>query len=415
MALFDSIRSVGGRVAGAAGRFGGLRGLLGASAAAGMAGLATFASGRPWSFAVPRAHTDLPGTMPGGEVQGAQDEDGGRLPRVARAQVTAPAAPAYDPQLAAEDIAKREQERLAAFQAEQRGLIEQEYAPIFAELDRQIGMAPEQRESFENQISDLERFQAGQVERGKQQAFTELERAREAQQERTLEGLRGLEQTIGQQRQSFLQALGPSADSSAAYMGGELLARAGTRERGNIMRFRDMVFKEIDQKRADVERVAGDQMARIDLWKSQQLADIGRWYEGRINELNMAKATASAEKARAITEIIRGTHLSFLNRLSQLDDNVNQFRQAVSTWQMQRAAEMEDWQARLRASAAYTAPTPQQYKYLNVGPGRYVAVNPYTNEVVGEITYGPASGEEAQRPKRLNQIIQEIGQILPPQ
>jgi len=102
-----------------------------------------------------------------------------------------------------------------------------------------------------------------------------------------------------------------------------------------------------------VKTLASQETRKVDEWKSTKLFELGQFFSEKVNELNMQKANASAEKQRAITEMIGGLEQDFLGRLRQLDDSVINYKSSIATWEMQRAAEMEDYARKLGMSSSY--------------------------------------------------------------
>lgn len=245
---------------------------------------------------------------------------------------------------------KDEQERKA------REGISSAFDPIFAELDRQLGTLPGERSTYETQVANLAGSQGTGVEAERTKGLQSLDRAKGEEEERAQSSLRDLEQDVRNQlraKSSYFGNVG-AGDSSAVGAASEAVTRAGLKARSKILSTRDQALGEIDQKIADVNTLASEQLRKVDEWKSTKLFEVGQFFSQRINELNMQKANASAEKGRAIAEIINGLEAQFVQRLRQLDDAVVNYKSSINTWQMQRAAEMEDYKTKLGLAAQYS-------------------------------------------------------------
>jgi hypothetical protein len=52
--------------------------------------------------------------------------------------------------------------------------LSQQYDPVFSELDRRLGLLPEQRNELNQQVTDLEAYQRGEAERGRESQESQL-------------------------------------------------------------------------------------------------------------------------------------------------------------------------------------------------------------------------------------------------
>lgn len=256
-----------------------------------------------------------------------------------------------DARRAAEEAQRRRDEEIAR----ERQAISSEFDPIFSELDRQIGMLPEQRTQFEQQISSLSDSQKQTVAADTTANIGKLDAAGSEEKQKAKSAFRDLEEDIRNQlqaREFYFGAQG-AGDSSAPLMASEAITKAGLKTRGGIINNRDDALTQIELKKSDVNSLATEQNRKIDEWKSNKIFETVQYFTSRADELNQAKANASVEKQRAINDVIRGLQQNFYGRLKELDDSVLNFKSSVSTWQMQRQAELEDYQTKLGLASSY--------------------------------------------------------------
>lgn len=274
-------------------------------------------------------------------------------------------APTFDINAEVENRKRQEEERVRKMQEEQRNSINQAWQPIFAELDRQIGSLPGQRAGYETQVGDLATSQQAGAEASRVQGVNTLNTAKTEEMGRAKTSIRDLEQDIRNQleaKSTYFGNLG-AGDSSAVGRVSEAITKSGLKAKGTILSGRDQAIADIDTKIGDVNNLASEQSRKIDEWKSTKLFEIAETFNNQVNQLNMAKANASAEKQKAISDIIFGLENQLMQRLGQLDDAVINYKSSIATWQQQRAAELEDYGKKLAMNAQYTGGADNQYKY----------------------------------------------------
>lgn len=270
------------------------------------------------------------------------------------------------PALAAPEQAFSLEQEVADQQAKERTLVEQQqqqqregiamsFEPIFKELDRQLSTIPTEKLSYEDQLARLADSQLAGIRDSQAQGEQGLERSKALTRDNAQTSLRDLEEDVRNQLKAGAKYLGVrgSADSSATDEMGEAINRDNQKARSGILSAQDRALGEIEAKIADVKNLASQETRKVDEWKSTKLFEMGQFFSERINELNTQKANATAEQQRAITEMIAGLEQDFLGRLRQLDDSVINYKTSIATWEMQRAAEMEDYRTKLGMTAAY--------------------------------------------------------------
>lgn len=265
----------------------------------------------------------------------------------------------YDPQQQADDTAAREAAARAAEEERVRSAISSEFDPIFSELDRRIGMLPEEKKTFEDQINTLATSQVGTAKTQQERNLGALDASKETEVKQATGSLRDLEGDVRNQllaKSFYFGALG-AGDSSATGRASEAVTKGALKARSNILATRDQALGVIEAKKADVNNLATDQLQKIDQWKSDKLFSTAQFYSQKLDDLNAQKAGAQGEKAKAISQLIQGLSSQFLTRLTQLDDQVTSFKQGVATWQMQRQADLEDYGTKLGMAAKYSSTT----------------------------------------------------------
>lgn len=271
------------------------------------------------------------------------------------------------PATAAPEQAFSLEQEVADQQAKERALVDQQqqqqregiamsFEPIFKELDRQLSTIPTEKLSYEDQLARLADSQLAGIRDSQAQGEQGLERSKALTRDNAQTSLRDLEEDVRNQLKAGAKYLGVrgSADSSATNEMGEAINRENQKARSGILSAQDRALGEIEAKIADVKNLASQETRKVDEWKSTKLFEMGQFFSERINELNTQKANATAEQQRAITEMIAGLEQDFLGRLRQLDDSVINYKTSIATWEMQRAAEMEDYRAKVGMTSSYS-------------------------------------------------------------
>lgn len=252
---------------------------------------------------------------------------------------------------------KEEQERKA------KERISNAFDPIYSELDRQLASLPGRKAEYEGEIGRLADEQRSSAEASRTQSKASLETARGQVGEQAQTSLRDLEGDIRNQLKAKVEMLGPASQSSAADEVSEAVTREGLKGRAKILSTRDAAYADLDQKAADIDNLATEQLGKIESWKSSTLFQIGQDFSDKIDALNKEKANASQTEALAIDERITGLENDFVGRLRQLDDAVLNYKSSIATWQMQRQAELEDYGKKLQMSSSYTKLEDDAKKY----------------------------------------------------
>jgi hypothetical protein len=238
-----------------------------------------------------------------------------------------------------------------------RSEISSAYDPVFSELDRRLGLLPEQMEPLKKQVGELASYQTGEAGLAKERGLESLATEERGEVSRSAGTLRDLSANIRNLLEVAQNLYGGSSAVPAVATG---IGKEATEARGGVLETRDEALRQIQSKATDVEKTFGQQLEKIDLWKSNQLMDITREFEARRDEIEGQKVGASQEKAQNLANLEMKIFTDAQQRLANLDQAVNQYKLNMQTWREQREGELQDYIAKLQATAKYT---PSQYSY----------------------------------------------------
>lgn len=257
------------------------------------------------------------------------------------------------------EIKKQKEEaakRLADQKEEAQSNIADSFSPVFAELDRQLGNLSTVKKQYQDQIAALGDTQASSAEDQRATSLAQLETSKESVDTNTQSSLRSLENDIRNQlkaKAAYFGALG-AGDSSATDAASEAVTREGLKSRATVLSEHDQAMADIESQKNDVNTLASQQLSSIESWKAEKLFTIEQDFNDKYDQLSQAKADATSEEKKAIASLITGLNEQFNTRLTQLDDAVTNYKSQISTWEMQRTAELEDYAKKLALSAKYT-------------------------------------------------------------
>lgn len=295
-------------------------------------------------------------------------------------------ADALKKQAAADAQAKKDQEAKAkaAYEDQMRSGIRAAYAPVYGELDRQLGQIPGLQSQYNAQISDLATQQMAGIRDSLSQSNAKLDASRAAEMDTAKQSLRNLENDIRNNLKAYSFYFGSrgAGDSSATGVASDAIATGGLKARANTLGVRDKALGDIEVKRAEIQSIADSENRKVDEWKSNKIFETVQFFQNKLDDLNKAKASAKGEEQTAINNLIANTHADFLNRARQIDDDVTQFRNGIDTWKLQRAAALEDFVTQQRTSSQYSTTTPAKLQVIENQYHQKYAINPYTGEVV---------------------------------
>lgn len=239
------------------------------------------------------------------------------------------------------DALKAEEKQRAEQRKKDAVNIGKAWDPIFSELDNQLKRLPGRQTEQESRVSSLADMQLGDVEGQRTQGIEALEFQKNR-------GLRDLEENIRNQMSAAQRIIGGlGGGGSSALQASEAITRAGTRGRTNLL---ETVTREVSK----VNALAAQERSKIQQWKAQSVFDIAQYFNDRLDQLEMMKANAKGERARAIADLQFNIEQQFAQRLSELDNTVINYAQTVEAWERQRTAELQDYARRSTASVANT-------------------------------------------------------------
>lgn len=303
------------------------------------------------------------------------------------------AQPTFNPDAERDARASAAASQQSTRESQIRSNIEGAYQPIFAELDRQIGMVPGQRAELEATVNTLAGQQQADVASQKAQSEKQVEGFKGDEAGRRTESVRDLGENIRNLLQGAAFYLGArgAQDSSAVGAASEAITQRGQKDMTKIASVYNSAISALDQKLVQITDLANDQLRKIDDFKTNKLSEVATWATERINNLLGQKASATGEKARALAQMIEQTQQQFISRLQQLDDDVYNYKTAVSTWQTQRAAEMEDFRTKYQIASQYSSNTSPQYQSLLESlPGQFSLTGQTSQTPTGPVGPGKA-------------------------
>lgn len=263
----------------------------------------------------------------------------------------------------ARKAAEAEKERIEAWEKAQRGEITSAYDDIFKQLDSLLAQYPSQREEMLGYVENMAEAQRGLAGSEKERALSELSAQEEKQRGLAKSSLRDLDEDIRNSLMAAGRYLGirGAGDSSSSSLASEALSRAGQKARSNVLSTRDQAIAEIGRRANDVKKIASEQLLNIEQFKANKALDIMNFFQNKMEALEAERRNATAERGRALAQIIQNTQGQFIEAMRNLDTETRNYKQSIDLWQAQRTAEMEDYAQKLAAQKSYSGPTSGSY------------------------------------------------------
>lgn len=263
----------------------------------------------------------------------------------------------------ARKAAEAEKERIDAWEKAQRGEITSAYDDIFRQLDSLLAQYPSQREEMLGYVENMAEAQRGLAGSEKERALSELSAQEEKQRGLAKSSLRDLDEDIRNSLMAAGRYLGirGAGDSSSSSLASEALSRAGQKARSNVLSTRDQAIAEIGRRANDVKKIASEQLLNIEQFKANKALDIMNFFQNKMEALEAERRNATAERGRALAQIIQNTQGQFIEAMRKLDAETRNYKQSIDLWQAQRTAEMEDYAQKLAAQKSYSGPTSGSY------------------------------------------------------
>jgi len=249
--------------------------------------------------------------------------------------------------------------------------------PIYAELDRQIGLLPEQRANLEAQVSNLYGTQTTEAGGAKEREMGGLAGAEERETGRKTKSLREISEGARNLLQAAGNIWGGSSAVSAATAG---IAKQVGKQRGNIFEQANAAYSELDRKRADVESLFTQQTQKIEAWKSNKMLEISQYIRDVENSLRGQKADIRSNLTQQALAFAQ-------QKAAKLEQMAQQYTLNMQAWREQRGAELSDWMTKLQATAKYQSGQDFGYNIPGIS-----ATAPSVNQAY--TGYGFRSGED---------------------
>ena len=148
-----------------------------------------------------------------------------------------------------------------------------------------------------------------------------------------------------------------AGSSAAVPMYQYALAKEAGKRGTDIARQSSDMFNELRMKEEDINLAYNQTKNQLETWKAEQIGAITDWYNTQISDIERQKATASAEKARALASAENSLIQEAYNRLLNIQDQAQQWDAAMREWAINRLASIDDMKMQLGQMAQYT---PQQ-------------------------------------------------------
>ncbi len=263
----------------------------------------------------------------------------------------------------ARKAAEAEKERIDAWEKAQRGEITSSYDDIFRQLDSLLAQYPSQREEMLGYVENMAEAQRGLAGSEKERALSELSAQEEKQRGLAKSSLRDLDEDIRNSLMAAGRYLGirGAGDSSSSSLASEALSRAGQKARSGVLSTRDQAIAEIGKRADEVNRIAKEQLLNVEQFKASKAMEIMNFFQNKTEALEAERRNATAERGRALAQIIQNTQGQFIEAIRNLDAETRNYKQSIDLWQAQRTAEMEDYAQKLAAQKSYSGPTSGSY------------------------------------------------------
>ncbi len=255
-----------------------------------------------------------------------------------------------------------------AYRQQQESLINSQFSEYFSNLDRQIGLLPEEQKNLESRIGNLYTSQQGDITTQQNQLLADIEKGKTQSGERKAESLRELEDTLRNSLFAANQYLGTrgAGDSSAANMYSYALSKQGSKNQAGIVKQFNQNIADLDQKIVNIKEAVGQQMNELTTWKNNQLLQVSDYINNKKNALQNMISQGRIDRDTALRELNTNVYNQAQQRLAYIDQNATSFAQALQTWATQRAAALNDYKLQLTNSAQFSVPDVVQSE-MNIG------------------------------------------------
>lgn len=213
----------------------------------------------------------------------------------------------------------------------------------FGELDKQLGAIPGIQSNLESQVNNSYGTSKSGIQSGLDTSLSGLDLSRQNIATNQANSLRDLAGNMKNQLMAgniYLGARG-AADSSGADQYSLALAREGSKIRSGVNQQATGLQAQVDQQSNQLRQVAQDQFNQLDTWKNNQLLQISSYIQSLKGNIDQYRANY------------------IQNQLSQLDQQVSGYKQAVAQWVLDRSTSLDQVQS--------------QFKQLGVSPNTNIS------------------------------------------
>jgi len=277
------------------------------------------------------------------------------------------------------EAARAEAERLRAEeetrkQAVRSGITAQ-YQPVFAELDRRLGLIPGEETGLKKTVEDLYSTMSGQAEAYGTAPKGSIELARGKAETGAKETLRDLAEA-GQGALGAVQKIYGASSVSPVIQG--QMTRELSKQRADILGQRDEAFAELNLKITEVDSMIASEKSKIDMWKTTELQKIGEEIRSRTDQINAQKVGASTEKAANLTALEMQIFQNAQQRLLNLDNQISEYTMSLDLYKEKTQTDLANYGEQLKLMSQYQQPdygfnladlTPAQAQQISSGTG----------------------------------------------
>lgn len=228
---------------------------------------------------------------------------------------------------------------LAQYETQQRNSINDQYGTYFANLDRQLGLLPQEQATMESQVSNLYGGQQSSLQSGFETGQADLNRSEGKVRENQASTLKDLASNLRNQLQAGNIYLGTrgASDSSARDMLSYALTKVGSQNRSNIQRGVNSSLADIDLARNKLQTTYTDQINQLNTWKNDKLLEISNFIRNKQSELQTAVSQGQMSKQQALQELNTNIYNQAAAELSRIDSQTTNMQNLLSQWVASRA------------------------------------------------------------------------------
>lgn len=260
------------------------------------------------------------------------------------------------------------------------------YGQMNSQADQMIAGLDPQRQAQEQIVGNTYNQGINDLQANRSQGFLDLgtqEQKTEENQVKTLNDLNANLRNMFQAGQVYLGARG-AGDSSAANQYSYALTKMGNENRGNILSQTNSIYNDINDRRSRLQNIYTQESSRLATDKSNQLLGIAQWFANAQNQIKQTKSSNSI----ALGQQVLNQAIAYLGQIDQSNRAQNN---ALQTWAMNNAKNIQQLGQNMQGISAYQAPTinSQTLPGLNNGAvGNNGQYYPGSNSTTDENLFG---------------------------